>query len=108
MIIKRTSWLVGSLLVVLYAAAAHADSIGPGCGSCNGGIYTLTYSGSPISSTATTKTYRITLTINTTDRLFDRHGRCGRCCCDQGEFVGCFHVAVFCTNFRVGNHRWRH
>ena len=70
MIIKWTSWLVGSLLVLLYAAAAHADPIGPGCGSCNGGIYTLTYSGSPISSTATTKTYRVTLTMDTTDPTF--------------------------------------
>ena len=70
MIIKWTSWLVGSLLVLLYAAAGHADPIGPGCGSCNGGIYTLTYSGSPISSTATTKTYRVTLTMDTTDPTF--------------------------------------
>jgi hypothetical protein len=67
---KFTTGLASSLLMLLYAAAGYADPIGPGCGTCNGGIYTLSYSGSPISSTATTNTYRITLTIDTTDPTF--------------------------------------
>jgi hypothetical protein len=49
----------------LLAGAASADPIGPDCGTCQGSIYTLTYSGSPISTTATTETFRITLTIDT-------------------------------------------
>lgn len=45
----------------------QADTIGgPGsdCGSCAGAAYTLTYSGSPISSSATTQTFQITLDVN--------------------------------------------
>jgi hypothetical protein len=44
---------------------AIADPIGPNCGTCNGGIYTLSWSGTPQSTTATTETDRITLTIDT-------------------------------------------
>ena len=44
---------------------AIADPIGPNCGSCDGGIYTLSWSGTPQSTTATTETDRITLTIDT-------------------------------------------
>lgn len=54
-----------SVVVLTMAPAAKADSIGPNCDSCNGGIYTLTYSGAPISSTSTTQTFQITLTIDT-------------------------------------------
>jgi hypothetical protein len=46
-------------------SALRADSIGPNCGTCQGSIYTLSYSGSPFSSTSTTQTFRITLTIDT-------------------------------------------
>ncbi|HME69083.1 MAG TPA: hypothetical protein VKM54_04360, partial [Myxococcota bacterium] len=50
---------------------AGATPIGPpplSCtnGTCQGSIYELTYSGSPISSTPTTQTFAITLTINPT------------------------------------------
>ncbi len=50
---------------VLLAGIASADPIGPDCGTCQGSLYTLTYSGSPISTTSTTETFRITLTIDT-------------------------------------------
>lgn len=52
-------------LVLIMAAPANADSIGPNCGSCQGSTYTLTYNPTPISTTATTQTYEVTLTINT-------------------------------------------
>jgi hypothetical protein len=62
---KLVMALAISVVVLTMAPAAKADSIGPNCGSCNGGIYTLTYSGAPISFTGTTETFRITLTIDT-------------------------------------------
>lgn len=52
-------------LSVLSVPNAAADSIGPNCGSCMGVVYTLTYGGSPISSTATTQTFQITFTLDT-------------------------------------------
>ncbi|HSU61624.1 MAG TPA: PEP-CTERM sorting domain-containing protein [Bryobacteraceae bacterium] len=44
----------------------QADTIGPGsdCATCEGAAYTLTYSGSPISSTSMTQTFQITLDVN--------------------------------------------
>jgi hypothetical protein len=59
--IRRLS--VAAMLVL--PAMAFADSIGPNCGTCDGGIYTLTWSGTPLSTTATTETDRITFTLNT-------------------------------------------
>jgi hypothetical protein len=54
-------------LSVLSVPNAAADSIGPDCGSgnCMGVVYTLTYSGNPISSTSTTQTFQITFTLDT-------------------------------------------
>ncbi len=49
----------------LAAGSASADPIGPDCGTCQGSIYWLEYGGSPISTTSTTETFRITLTIDT-------------------------------------------
>jgi hypothetical protein len=48
-------------------AVAAADPIGPSCGTCQGAIYTLDYSGSPISVDVAngTETFRIRLTIDT-------------------------------------------
>jgi len=46
-------------------AVSIADSIGPNCATCQGSVYTLEYGGAPIATTATTETYRITLTIDT-------------------------------------------
>ena len=51
--------------IALVGSNASADPIGPNCGTCQGSIYTLEYSGSPISTTGTTQTFRITLTIDT-------------------------------------------
>jgi hypothetical protein len=51
--------------LALAGGGASADPIGPVCGTCQGSIYTLEYSGAPISSTLTTETFRITLTIDT-------------------------------------------
>ncbi len=62
---KLVMALAIAVVVLTMAPTAKADSIGPNCGSCNGGIYTLTYSGAPISSTSTTQTFQITLTIDT-------------------------------------------
>jgi hypothetical protein len=59
------------VLCLALASPAAADSIGgPGnvnCpnNSCQGGTYTIFYSGSPISTTATTKTYQVTYEIDT-------------------------------------------
>lgn len=58
--------LMGSVLVLGAASSANATPIGPSCGTCQGSIYDLTYSGSPIATTATTETFRITYTIDTT------------------------------------------
>jgi PEP-CTERM motif len=55
------------IFFILGAAVSKADTIGgPGssCGSCDGAAYTLTYSGSPISSTGTTQTFQITLNVD--------------------------------------------
>jgi len=58
------------VLCMLWASGAFATPIGPpplSCSNstCQGSIYEITYSGSPISTTATTETFRITYTINT-------------------------------------------
>ena len=50
---------------LFFAAPSDATPIGPSCGTCQGSIYDLTYSGSPIATTATTQTFRITYTIDT-------------------------------------------
>jgi hypothetical protein len=49
-------------LLFLSGAVASADPI-----TANGAIYTLSYSGTPIASTSTTDTYRITYSIDTTN-----------------------------------------
>jgi hypothetical protein len=51
-------------LAMLAAGTASADPIGPDCGSCQGGIYTLEAISTPIATTATTQTFRITFTID--------------------------------------------
>ena len=48
------------------ASTAGATPIGPSCGTCQGSIYELSYSGAPIATTATTETFRIKYTIDTT------------------------------------------
>ncbi len=55
------------LALLAAASPANATPIGPNCLTCQGSIYELTYSGSPISSTPTTQTFEVTLTINPTN-----------------------------------------
>jgi hypothetical protein len=50
---------------VLGGRAASADPIGPDCGTCQGSIYLLQYDPTPVATTATTQTFRITFTIDT-------------------------------------------
>jgi len=55
--------LIGS---VVHVEVAKADPIGPTCGTCQGSIYTLSYSGSPLpDADPAHQTFRITLTIDT-------------------------------------------
>ncbi len=51
-------------LPLLLAARSEATPIGPGCGSCAGGVFDLTRSASPIATTATTETWEITYTAD--------------------------------------------
>jgi hypothetical protein len=61
-----------ALLLALAASQAGATPIGPSCGTCQGSIYELSYSGAPIASDPTpilgapngTETFRITYTID--------------------------------------------
>jgi hypothetical protein len=63
---RNLAFLSLTLVASAFAAvSASADPIGPDCDTCQGGIYTLEYDGAPISTTATTETFRITLTIDT-------------------------------------------
>ena len=67
----RYLYAAAALVQVGIAASARATPIGPpplACtnNTCQGSIYELTYSGSPLSTTATTQTFAISLTINQT------------------------------------------
>jgi hypothetical protein len=67
----RSTLAAAALAVFAAATPAGATPIGPPpltCtnNTCQGAIYELTYSGNPISSTATTQTFAITLTIDPT------------------------------------------
>lgn len=67
--------MLGKVLVVLSVVAllvvagpAYADPIGPICGTCQGSIYTLSYSGIPLPEVINDpahETFRVTLTIDT-------------------------------------------
>lgn len=57
---------VMALGIIAQSGPAHADPIGPDCDTCQGSIYTLSYSGSPLSDADPLyETFRITLTIDT-------------------------------------------
>lgn len=61
---KRTALLL-SAIAVLFAIStgvSYADPIGPNCGTCQGSIYTLTWTGA---NDGTSNNYDITLTIDT-------------------------------------------
>jgi hypothetical protein len=58
-------WLGFTFLLALFASTASAAPIGPSCGTCQGSIYDLTYDPDPVATTATSETWRITLSIDT-------------------------------------------
>jgi hypothetical protein len=66
---RRLRWatfLVAAVVVGSWLpSTSEATPIGPSCGTCQGSIYELSYSGAPIATTATTETFRITYTIDT-------------------------------------------
>lgn len=65
---KTLSKMCGAVtlfMCLMFFGIAHADPIGPDCDTCQGSIYTLSYSGSPISSSPTEEIFRITLEIDT-------------------------------------------
>ena len=65
-LLRLATWFGLVALGILHLpSASHATPIGPSCGTCQGSIYELTYSGSPIATTATTETFEITYTIDT-------------------------------------------
>jgi hypothetical protein len=64
---SRFMWAVMPLLFMAGTSLVQADTIGgvgSSCLTCDGAAYTLTYGGSPISSTATTQTFQVTLNVN--------------------------------------------
>jgi hypothetical protein len=64
---SRFMWVAMPLLFVAGNSLIQAETIGglgSSCATCDGAAYTLTYSGSPISSTNTTQTFQITLDVN--------------------------------------------
>jgi hypothetical protein len=71
--VVRTAAFLSTLLVAaLLCTTATADPIGPtGCtnGTCQGAIYTLEYDPTPVATTATTETFKITLSIDTSGPL---------------------------------------
>jgi hypothetical protein len=62
----RGSWLIAALVTAFFAQQSEAAPIGPSCGTCQGSIYDLTYDPTPVATTPTTETWRITLTIDAT------------------------------------------
>src|SRR5262245_46699234 len=63
------------LLIVagFVAGPAQADPIGPNCGSCNGGIYTLSYSGVPLpDADPIHETFRVTYHMDLTNYTLAR------------------------------------
>ena len=57
--------LAGCFLALLFASASRATPIGPSCGTCQGSIYELSYDPTPVATTATTETWRVSYTIDT-------------------------------------------
>jgi hypothetical protein len=47
------------------ASTSKATPIGPACATCQGSLYEISYTGVPIANTATTETWQITYTIDT-------------------------------------------
>jgi len=57
--------LAAAVALVGLASNAPASSIGPSCGSCQGSIYSLETTLAPVSTTATTETWNVSYTIDT-------------------------------------------
>lgn len=62
--VAAASILLAAASILLSAGGALADPIGPDCGTCQGSVYWLDALPDPIATTATTQTFRITLTID--------------------------------------------
>jgi hypothetical protein len=65
--VKRCLLILGAAIgfFLLACPLAYSDPIGPtGCQSCNGGIFSLTYSGTPISNDGTNSVYRVTFMLD--------------------------------------------
>ncbi len=60
----KRSLLVVFALACLLAGGAYAVPLGPDCGTCQGGIYNLTYA--PIAIGAVSDVFNLTLTVDTT------------------------------------------
>jgi hypothetical protein len=63
----RFMWLSLPAMLMAGTVLLQADTIGgagSNCATCAGAAYTLTYSGAPISATATTEIFQITFTVN--------------------------------------------
>ena len=85
----RTLFLLGCL-----TGFAHADSVGglkntncPG-NDCFGSLYTLTYTGSPISTSGGNSTYRINLSVDTSNT-------------NLGPFAGTLHSGAFIDSVAI-------
>jgi hypothetical protein len=61
-----TSGLAAAALAFVAGVEAGATPIGPSCGTCQGSIYEISYSGVAISTAGPTDTWQITYTIDTT------------------------------------------
>jgi hypothetical protein len=61
----KWKYVAGAVAAAFASAAAFADPIGPDCATCFGTIYTLQYDPVPDSTTATTQTYDVFLTLDT-------------------------------------------
>ena len=68
-------WVALPAMLIASNVMVQANTIGGAgsdCATCAGAVYTLTYSGAPISSAATTQTFQITLSVN--DRTYTGGG----------------------------------
>jgi hypothetical protein len=62
---SRGSWLIAALVTAFFARPSAAVPIGPSCDTCQGSTYDLSYDPTPVATSATSETWRITLTIDT-------------------------------------------
>jgi len=65
-LLTRAMALGAVALALVASGAASATAIGENCATCQGSLFTLQYDADPVATSATTQTFRITLTIDTT------------------------------------------